>query len=212
MTDALFRRARPVHSAGWSRAQTPRPAPPGAPREHVLVVRAGHAAAGLASRAQDACTGYPDRNPTVQQIEQANQEAVQRLLRGQAVLMDVRPAHEVLPALGERVVLHAGPPIAWERMCGPLRGAVAGIAVFEGWAADLGAGEKLAASGRLAFHPNHHFSAVGPMTGLTTRSQAVLVVEIALSATAPTAHSTRVWAKCCASAPRTPRRCGGCAG
>jgi len=113
----------------------------------------------------------------VQSIEEANQEAVQRLLQGQAVLVDVLPAAEAIPALGERTVLHAGPPIGWERMCGPLRGAVAGIAVFEGWAPDLAAAEQLAASGGIAFHPNHHFDAVGPMTGLTTRGQAVMVVE-----------------------------------
>jgi Protein of unknown function (DUF1116) len=113
----------------------------------------------------------------VQPIEQANEEAVQRLLRGQPVLVDVLPAAEAIPALGERTVLHAGPPIAWERMCGPLQGAIAGIAVFEGWAPELAAAERLAASGAIAFQPNHHFGAVGPMTGLTTRGQAVMVVE-----------------------------------
>jgi hypothetical protein len=113
----------------------------------------------------------------VRPIDEANREALQRLLRGQAVLVDVLPAGEVIPGLGERTVLHAGPPIAWERMCGPLRGAIAGIAVWEGWASDLAAAEQLAASGGIAFHPNHRFGAVGPMTGLTTRGQAVLVVE-----------------------------------
>jgi Protein of unknown function (DUF1116) len=113
----------------------------------------------------------------VQPIEQANEEAVQRLLRGQPVLVDVLPAAEAIPALGERTVLHAGPPIAWERMCGPLQGAIAGIAVFEGWAPELAAAERLAASGAITFQPNHHFGAVGPMTGLTTRGQAVMVVE-----------------------------------
>jgi hypothetical protein len=62
-------------------------------------------------------------------------------------------------------------------MCGPLRGAVCGAIVFEGWAADLAAAEKLAASGGVRFAPNHHFGAVGPMTGITTRSMPLLVVE-----------------------------------
>src|SRR6185295_18754791 len=88
----------------------------------------------------------------------------------------VRSAETAL-GLGDRVILHAGPPIAWERMCGPLRGAVAGAIVFEGWAADLEAAAALAASGGISFHPNHHFGAVGPMTGITTRSMPVMVVE-----------------------------------
>ncbi|MEE8273465.1 MAG: DUF1116 domain-containing protein [Alphaproteobacteria bacterium] len=99
------------------------------------------------------------------------------MFSAEPVLVDVRPAGEVIAGLGERVVLHAGPPIDWARMCGPLKGAVAGAAVLEGWAEDLAAAEALAASGGIAFHPNHHFDAVGPMTGLTTRGMPVMVVE-----------------------------------
>jgi hypothetical protein len=62
-------------------------------------------------------------------------------------------------------------------MCGPMRGAVMGIAVFEGWARDLGDAATRAAAGSFSFHPNHHYGAVGPMTGMTTRSQPLLVVE-----------------------------------
>jgi hypothetical protein len=110
-------------------------------------------------------------------IEQANKIAVERILDGDPVLVDVVPAAEAIPALGDRMILHAGPPIEWQRMCGPLRGAIAGIAVFEGWAPDLEAAKAMAEAGEFAFHPNHHFDAVGPMTGMTTRSQPVLVVE-----------------------------------
>src|SRR5262245_304920 len=62
-------------------------------------------------------------------------------------------------------------------MCGPMRGAVMGIAVFEGWARDLDDAAQQAAASAFAFHPNHHFGAVGPMTGMTTRGQPLLVVE-----------------------------------
>jgi hypothetical protein len=110
-------------------------------------------------------------------IDEANQEALRRMLAGEPVLVDVVPAGQAIPALGERTILHAGPPVAWERMCGPMRGAVTGIAVFEGWASALDEAERQAAAGALVFHPNHHFGAVGPMTGVTTRSQPVLVVE-----------------------------------
>jgi len=110
-------------------------------------------------------------------IEQANQQAVRRILEGDPVLVDVIPAAEAIPTLGERTILHAGPPIEWARMCGPMRGAVTGIAVFEGWAPDLETAGSMAESGEFSFHPNHHFDAVGPMTGMTTLSQPVLVVE-----------------------------------
>jgi uncharacterized protein DUF1116 len=111
-------------------------------------------------------------------IERANAEALRRVLAAQPVLSGVRRAGELIPELDRRrLMLHAGPPLAWQRMCGPLRGAVCGAIVFEGWAADLAAAEALAASGGIEFAPNHHFGAVGPMTGITTRSMPLLVVE-----------------------------------
>lgn len=110
-------------------------------------------------------------------ITRANAEGLRRMLAAEPVLVDVQPAGAVIPALGERMVLHAGPPITWRRMCGPMRGAVAGAIVFEGWASDLEAAAKLAAAGGVTFHPNHRFDAVGPMTGITTRSMPVMVVE-----------------------------------
>ena len=110
-------------------------------------------------------------------IEEANAEALKRILEGEPKLLDVVPAHAAIKGLKERMILHAGPPIVWDKMCGPMRGAVAGAIVFEGWAPDLAAAEKLAASGGIEFHPNHHFGAVGPMTGMTTVSMPVFVVE-----------------------------------
>ena len=62
-------------------------------------------------------------------------------------------------------------------MCGPMRGAIAGAIVLEGWAGDLDKAAELAAAGGIAFHPNHHFGAVGPMTGLITPSMPVMAVE-----------------------------------
>ncbi len=112
-----------------------------------------------------------------ERIEAANAEALARMLAADPVLVDVLPAAEVLPVLGARTILHAGPPLVWDDMCGPMRGAVAGIAVFEGWARDLEQAASLAADGAFAFHPNHDFGAVGPMTGMTTVSQPLLVVE-----------------------------------
>lgn len=110
-------------------------------------------------------------------IEDANQQALARILDGEPRLIDIVPAHQLIPNLRERMILHAGPPITWDKMCGPMRGAVAGAIVFEGWAQDLPSATKLAASGEIEFHPNHHFGAVGPMTGMTTMSMPLFVVE-----------------------------------
>jgi hypothetical protein len=112
------------------------------------------------------------------EIEQANAEALRRILGAEPWLTDVRRAGELIRELdAEHLVLHAGPPLEWARMCGPLRGAVCGAIVYEGWAADLAAAEALAARGGVRFAPNHHYGAVGPMTGITTRSQPLMVVE-----------------------------------
>jgi hypothetical protein len=120
----------------------------------------------------------PPSLPFDEKIEQANAEALRRILAAEPVLADVRRAGELIPRLdAEKLLLHAGPPIEWARMCGPMRGAVCGAIVFEGWAADLAAAEKLAAAGGVKLAPNHHFGAVGPMTGITTRSMPLLVVE-----------------------------------
>lgn len=106
----------------------------------------------------------------MEKIEVANKQALSKILQAEPVLIDVQPAGEVIKGLGKNIILHSGPPIGWDRMCGPMRGAVCGIAVFEGWAKDLAEAEATAARGGFTFHPNHHFGAVGPMTGMTTMS------------------------------------------
>jgi hypothetical protein len=111
------------------------------------------------------------------EIDAANRAALERLLAAQPVLVDVRPAVEVLPGMTRDTVLHAGPPIQWERMSGPLRGAVAGALVYEGMASTKEDAERLAASGAIRFDPCHHHAAVGPMAGVVTASMPVFVVE-----------------------------------
>ena len=112
-----------------------------------------------------------------QRIETANREALQRMTSARPVLKSVAIARDVIPALNERRLLHAGPPIEWDRMSGPMRGAVIGAAIFEGWAKDPESAEALAANGKIDFEPCHHHRTVGPMAGVTSPSMAVYVVE-----------------------------------
>jgi hypothetical protein len=62
-------------------------------------------------------------------------------------------------------------------MCGPMRGAIIGATIYEGWAKDPESAEKLAASGAIEFAPCHHYNAVGPMAGILSPSFPVAVVE-----------------------------------
>ena len=69
-------------------------------------------------------------------VERANEKAYTIFLAAQPVLTGIGVAREHLPGMSERMILHAGPPIAWQEMCGPMQGAVIGAILYEGWAAD----------------------------------------------------------------------------
>ena len=109
-------------------------------------------------------------------IDTANAEALGRLVGGDPVLADCRPAWEALE-LPEHVVLHAGPPLAWTRMCEPMQAAVLCAIRYEGWAANDDAARRLVERGRVRLEPCHHWRAVGPMTGIVTPSMPVFAVE-----------------------------------
>lgn len=110
-------------------------------------------------------------------IEQANQIALGRMMGARPILRTVARAADVIPAMGERMLLHAGPPIPWERASGPLRGAIIGACIFEGWATDAAAAQALVTAGEVILAPCHHYSAVGPMAGVTSPSMMVYVIE-----------------------------------
>jgi hypothetical protein len=112
-----------------------------------------------------------------QRIEKANDEAVQRLIASDPVLIDVAPASDVIPGLEDKMILHAGPPVDWQNMSGAQRGAVIGMILFEGWAKDKDNAVKLIETGKITFDPNHHHQTVGPMAGTITKSMWVFVVE-----------------------------------
>lgn len=111
------------------------------------------------------------------EIAAANAEALERILTGHPVLVDVARALDVIPGMTRRTILHAGPPVTWERMCGPMRGAVIGALILEGLAVDEDEAARLAGSGEITFAPNHEHGAVGPMAGVTSASSSVFVVE-----------------------------------
>lgn len=110
-------------------------------------------------------------------IEGANEEFLKRMTSGDPVLVDVAPAGDVCPDFPERTILHAGPPIEWQRMSGAQRGACIGITLLEGWASDADEASCLLEAGTIRLEPNHHYRMVGPMAGTITPSMWVWVVE-----------------------------------
>jgi hypothetical protein len=110
-------------------------------------------------------------------IDDANAAAIRRVLDAAPVLTGVGRALDVVPGMAEDVLLHAGPPITWDRMSGPVRGAVIGALLHERRAGTEREAVALVESGRIRFEPCHHHRAVGPMAGITSASMPVYIVE-----------------------------------
>ncbi len=110
-------------------------------------------------------------------IEAANSIAFSAFRAASPRLRSVATAATTLSGMGERTILHAGPPIEWADMCGPMQGAVIGAILYEGWASDENAARKLAGSGTITFEPCHHHAAVGPMAGIISPSMPLWIVE-----------------------------------
>jgi len=110
-------------------------------------------------------------------IDEANATAVNRLMAARPVLKAVAPARDVIPGMNENLFLHAGPPIEWRRMSGPLRGAIIGAMLFEGIAKSEAEATSIIERGEVEFDSCHHHGAVGPMAGVISPSMKVYVVE-----------------------------------
>ncbi len=71
-----------------------------------------------------------------ERIEAANAKACQQIMNARPMWEDMAlRADGVIPELkGARLLLHAGPPVNWRDMCGPMHGAMVGAVLYEGWA------------------------------------------------------------------------------
>jgi hypothetical protein len=110
-------------------------------------------------------------------FEAINQQALKTLLDARPHWVGMGVAREVIPGMHDRMILHSGPPITWDRMCGPQRGAVIGALIYEGLAETPEQAENLAASGEITFDPCHHHSTVGPMAGVVSASMPVIITR-----------------------------------
>lgn len=111
-------------------------------------------------------------------IEQANAAVIARIREARPHWQDVDLAKNLIPQLQQgRKLLHAGPPVTWPEMSGPVRGACIGACLFEGWAADEQQALNLLEQGEVEFIPCHSVSAVGPMGGITSANMPMVVVK-----------------------------------
>lgn len=116
-------------------------------------------------------------SPLADKIAAANQQALERIIQSHPVLIGFDQAINVVPGMTPKTILHAGPPITWEKMCGAMKGAVTGALVFEGLAKDLDEAAELAASGEITFSPCHEHDCVGSMAGVTSASMFMHIVK-----------------------------------
>lgn len=109
-------------------------------------------------------------------IIKANEKVVEIMMNSHPILVDIDKAINVIPRMEKNMILHSGPPIEWERMAGPMKGAIIGALIYEGMAKDEEEATKLAASGEIKFAPCNEHSTVGPMAGIVSPSMPVHVI------------------------------------
>lgn len=112
-----------------------------------------------------------------EKVDQANDKALDIMMNSRLVLKGVARAIDVVPGMTKKMILHAGPPIEFNDMPGPMKGAVIGALIYEGLADDPDAAVLLANSGDIKFEPCHDHQMVGAMTGVTSANMIVHVVQ-----------------------------------
>jgi len=110
-------------------------------------------------------------------IQEANDDVLERLRLAEPRLVDVKTVSEIVPDADAHTLYHAGPPITWESMSGPMKGAVYAALMYEEIASSPDEAEKIAAAGGIRFQPCHEVGIVGPMTGITSWSMPLYVVN-----------------------------------
>lgn len=110
-------------------------------------------------------------------IKEANEIALSRLQQATPRLIDIRQAKDVLKDFDQKTILHAGPPIEYKNMCAPMQEAIHAALIYETLARNLEEARTLASSGEVRYIPCHERGVVGPMTGITSWSMPLLVVE-----------------------------------
>lgn len=112
-----------------------------------------------------------------EKIDEANNKALEIIMDARPMLVSVDRAIDVIPGFTPTTILHAGPPIEFGRMPGPMKGAVIGALLYEGLASNPEEAVEVATSGKINFAPAHNYSAVGAMTGVFSAHMTVHVIK-----------------------------------
>ena len=109
--------------------------------------------------------------------EKANTLSVERMMEAHPITTGIAKAVEIIPGMRDDLLLHAGPPVTWERMAGPMRGSMIGALIFEGKARTAEEAEEMLKDEKIKWEPCHHHASSGPMSGVISPSMLVYVVE-----------------------------------
>ena len=119
----------------------------------------------------------PTSEPTLTAREQANAEAARRMCEAEPVLVDLRPAGEVVPGLTATTILTSGAPLAWDQYEGGQRRALISAAIYEGLADDEPDAVRKLDAGEIEVSTCHEHGCIGSVAGIYTASMPVFVVE-----------------------------------
>ena len=125
----------------------------------------------MTSRSRDAVASPPSL------CERANAEVLERLWASEPVLVDVRPALDVVPGMTPETVLTSGAPLAWDGYYGGQRSGLIGCALYEGLAVDAEEADALIRAGKIRIATCSEHGCVGSLAGIYTASMPVFVVE-----------------------------------
>jgi hypothetical protein len=108
---------------------------------------------------------------------EANRAAFERLTQADPVLVDIRPALEVVPGMTQAMVLTSGPTMAWADYFGGQRDAIIGGAMHEGLAQTRDEAIAKFDAGEIEVSSCHKHDCIGSVAGIYTASMPVFVVE-----------------------------------
>jgi Protein of unknown function (DUF1116) len=110
-------------------------------------------------------------------INEANAAAFERICAAEPLLLDVRPAIEVVPGMTPATVLTSGAPRTWDEYVGGQRDAIVGGALYEGLAVDPEGVDRGVRAGTISIGVCQDHACVGSLAGIYTASMPVFVVE-----------------------------------
>ncbi|MGE3967309.1 MAG: DUF1116 domain-containing protein [Dongiaceae bacterium] len=107
----------------------------------------------------------------------ANAATLDRLNAADPVLVDIKPAGEVVPGMTPDMILTSGRPMPWRDYVTGQRQALIYGAIFEGLAKDEADAVARLDSGKIKVGACHEHGCVGSVAGIYTASMPVFVVE-----------------------------------